>query len=288
MSAGYQLRGAFDQQDYSPTPDELYWLLDNLGLDEPPWIVIESHEAAGRFIQALSVGKRRIDVEVREGRHVELFAFPAVDVLTAHQVILGCLSSGQNWAEIGSRITAEPETLSYDYSRSGLSVQVALFDHVERTKQLGVVTKPSPMINWGALLVAGGDIWPVSGPGQVTVVFEGSTPGQRHGISISSAQPALEFDGQAEVPEVILWPEDDRNEFVVHYDDLTDSLRITNVFLYGDGKAARVQRWVGNSALWVEIVSAQERVYHCNYSSTSPPTFNDLVCRLSLTESASA
>jgi hypothetical protein len=294
MSAGYKVRGVFQQPSFSPTADELYWLLDSLGLDEPQWIVIESHDDDWRGIQATWVGERLITVEFREGADAEMSEFPAVDVLTAHQLILGCMSNPQDWVSVARGIVPELETsafarsaeesirerLSYDYSKSGLSVQVAVLDYVKSAEHLGVAATPPLMINWGALRVTPGDVWAVSGPGRVSVVVERFAPEQRHGISISSARPGLGFDGMTNLPEVVLWPDGGRTEFVVDHDGSVDALRISNVFLYGDGGSAHVARGAENSALSVKVASADERVYHCNYYSTSPPTFDDLVFRV--------
>jgi hypothetical protein len=41
-------------------------------------------------------------------------------------------------------------------------------------------------------------------------------------------------------------------------------------------------RWGDNAGMWIEDLGPQDRIYHCSQGASDPPTFADLVYRVTV------
>jgi hypothetical protein len=286
MTLQYRARGTVKEPHFSPDPDKLYWMLDGLDPADRGYVVFEAVTEPERFIQVLVVGDHVFDVECRESSQTALSALPAVDILVAHQAVLRCLYRPDGWESTLRQAAAEFGSVapgSVDYERTGLSVNVAMLDHTGRKRRAGETVETPPRLRWDGLVVATGDIWrDVPAGCLVEIEVDRQRPELRHGISISSANAALSLDAREAQPEVIIWPTAEDRRFEIRCGSPAGGLRVTNVYEVGGETWSRIERWTKNAGLWVDRVSADERIYHCNHSATSPATFDDLVFSMRL------
>jgi hypothetical protein len=42
------------------------------------------------------------------------------------------------------------------------------------------------------------------------------------------------------------------------------------------------EKWTGNSGMWVEEVSSNERIYHCSHGMAPKPDFDSLVFKVTI------
>src|SRR5690348_2480124 len=110
-------------------------MLDSVADGDGQYIVFEARDESERFVQVLSVGGRRLDVEWRASSAEELHRLPAVDVLAGHQVVLRCLRDARGWDTVrvdATRTTAAAAVEDVDYAATGLSICNALIDRAKR------------------------------------------------------------------------------------------------------------------------------------------------------------
>jgi hypothetical protein len=180
---------------------------------------------------------------------------------------------------------AEPDG-AVDYAQTGLSINVSMLDHTRRGRRLGRAVETPPKLSWGGLTVVTGDIWENADANSViSVEISRWRADIRHGVSISSNERVLRPGGQGDrsgQSEIILWPTEDEQRFEIRCDSSASQIRVTNAYQVGGDNWSRIERWTENAGLWVDSISERRRVYHCNYYSSAPPTFVDLVFTMSV------
>ncbi len=167
-----------------------------------------------------------------------------------------------------------------DYAESGLTIQYALLDRVQRLPNRGM--RPVYIL-WGGRHVTTADVLPVPENGVVRVEILSSKDEVEQGFD-------LKVDGWIQLAQgdrvslVRTWS-DPRYEPVVEYPFLARDgrLHVWNVYKmkYGGGQVVE-EKWTENAGMWVEKVSPTERIYHCSHGMARPPDFDSFLFRVSV------
>jgi hypothetical protein len=89
---------------------------------------------------------------------------------------------------------------------------------------------------------------------------------------------------RSEVPTLRTWF-DEEYEDVVEYDYHSPRglLRTCNVYEMTLGGNVVEDRWGDDAGMWIEECGPRDRIYHCNSGLRTPPTFVDVVYRVTVT-----
>lgn len=284
MSLRYRSVGNVKVQDLGPDPNRLYWILDGMADSAGKFVVFEALDEPERFIQALSLGDRKFDVEWRANSESRIFSISAADILVAQQSVLRCMQRAEGWESVGQDVLSRLDSSVLgadglvDYGQTGLSIANSFLDYSKRMKRLGMRVETPPTLKFGEFVVATGDVW--SGlPDGVSLAIRVDKEGSsfRQGISISSSHPVLSSGDRFNQREVIFWPGSTDLEVLLQVGTPGGDVRVTTVYEVGGENWSRVERWTENSGFWVERLSPKLSRYHSNYFSVYPATFDDTV-----------
>jgi hypothetical protein len=167
-----------------------------------------------------------------------------------------------------------------DYEKSGMSIQQAMVDHVEKNPDKA--SRPEH-INWGGISVKTSDRIRVPMAGVITAEFLSAKGEIKQGFDLKVNGWFALVQGE-HVPVLRTW-RDDRFEDMVRYRYLSHDgfIWVWNVYRmeYAGNKTVD-EKWTGNAGFWVESVSETETIYHCSHGACRPPDFESLVFRVKI------
>jgi|GEM_PF-1704003 len=172
------------------------------------------------------------------------------------------------------------ENSAIDYSKSGMTIQQAMLDHVKRYPQ-----KESRRghIIWAEHAIKTADWWSVPVKGNIVAEILSVKKSIDQGFDFN-VEGHLLLAGGEKVSLLRTWA-DDRYEDIVRYPYYSKSGRICiwNVYkmCYPNGKMIE-EKWTGNAGFWVESVSENERIYHCSHGAAISPDFETLKFMVSI------
>jgi hypothetical protein len=155
-----------------------------------------------------------------------------------------------------------------------------MLDHVKRHPDKSARPR---YILWDGRRVQTSDALSVPSEGVVQAEFIHVDQEVRQGFDLK-VDGAFRLANGDELPVLRTW-KDDRFEDVVEYPFFSRDGRLFawNVYVMSYPSGEKVeQKWTENAGFWVELVSEQERVYHCSHGMANPPDFNALVFRVAV------
>ncbi|WP_327000210.1 hypothetical protein OHA72_34415 [Dactylosporangium sp. NBC_01737] len=278
----------FDDDVLPTASDDLYIVMDSLPESDSFTTTIQSVDVDGRFIQVIARDPAEaLVIRYRQQRADGIGQVAKVDILAAYQAVLECVRQDDvDWRRVfeavdGGRDSAAVEWAqrSVDYEPTGLSVAMAMLDLAKRRQRAGLPgLVPLPM-RWGHHEVITGDtIRGIPAEGRLLLRALTIDRRHRHGVEIRLPEGAV-LEGSEWLPTGgYFWPDAAGEELDLTYRSPRGLLQLSNVYtqVAGNGQE-RVVRWDGYAGMWSERADEVTRVYHCNHSSTVPPTFDDLV-----------
>ena len=167
-----------------------------------------------------------------------------------------------------------------DYSDIGLSILEAFLDAGEAYPGRPPMDVPAA-IRWGGRDVVVTDIMRVPEHGHIRVQALGRAEDVRQAADLDVSPGGIILPNRTVVPSLRTWF-DSRYEDLVEFDYHTPRrlLRTHNVYELRLDNHVREDRWGDYAAMWIEELGACDRIYHCNSGLRNPPTFDDLVFRV--------
>lgn len=168
-----------------------------------------------------------------------------------------------------------------DYSETGMPI-VEAFTAAGDEYGRRPPTDEAAAIRWGDHDIVAGDIMRVPERGRVRLEVISRADDVRQGADLDVSPGALSVAG-SEVPLLRTWF-DPEYEDAVEYDYHTPRglLRTNNVYEMRLGSHVREDKWGDYAAMWVEELGPTDRIYHCNSGLRTPPSFRDLVYRVTV------
>ena len=167
-----------------------------------------------------------------------------------------------------------------DYGDRGLTIREALLDQVKRFPNKA--ERPQHIL-WSGLPIATADIVPILTKGTIRAEFLSWKEGVEQGFDIK-LDGWLQLANGEKVSLLRTWNHskyDPAVEYPFHSN--AGRLWVWNVYKrrLPDGRAVE-EKWTENAGLWVQKLSANERVYHCSHGFAYPPDFESLVFRVTI------
>lgn len=168
-----------------------------------------------------------------------------------------------------------------DYAITGLDISQAKVDQAKRHPDKS--TRPDYII-WGGNRVQTYDWWDVPKSGTIEVEFISALNSIEQGVDIKIDQGGIWLASGEEISVLRTWKDDHYEEIVRYlFHSLSGRLCIWNVYKvrHPNGHAEE-EKWTGNAGFLVEHRGEHERIYRCSPGDASPPNFEALVFRVSV------
>lgn len=170
---------------------------------------------------------------------------------------------------------------SRDYSESGLTIQLAMLDHV---KQFPDKANRPESIRWGNLFVKTSDSMSVPNSGIVRIEFLKSSLAVRQGVDLKIDNGWISISENDRVSLLRTW-HDEEFENVVEYPyfSVNGTIKTWNVYerIYSNSRI-EAEKWTENAGFWVEQNENNVRIYHCSRGIVYPPDFESLLYKLTI------
>lgn len=169
-----------------------------------------------------------------------------------------------------------------DYSGLGLSILEAFLDAGEAYPGRPPVEVPTA-IRWAGRDIVVADMMRVPERGHVRLQALGRADDVRQAADIDVSPGGFILADGSAVPTLRTWF-DSRHEDLAEFEYHTPRrlLRTHNVYELRLGNRIREDQWGDYAAMWIEELGASDRIYHCNSGLRNPPTFDDLVFRVTV------
>jgi hypothetical protein len=169
-----------------------------------------------------------------------------------------------------------------DYSETGLSIVEAFLEASGAYPGRTPLDEPAA-IRWGGHDVIVADIMRVPERGHVRLRALHRAQDIRQGVDLDVSPGRIILVDGTEVPVLRTWFDSEYEDLVEYdYHAPRGLLRTHNVYELRLGNHIREDKWGDYAAMWTEDVGPRDRIYHCNSGLRNPPTFDDLVYRVTV------
>lgn len=167
-----------------------------------------------------------------------------------------------------------------DYAASGIDIQHAM---ITEAKRLGARASLPLRILWNGKEIQTGDRFDVPKRGRVRIEFVSEKTQPRQGIDIEVPKGKITIPDGSTVSHLRTWNDPDLSKTVEYPFQTRDgALWVSNVYQVSRGSVTFAERWTSLAGMIVNIVSKNERVYHCSPGGLKAPDFECLVVKVSI------
>lgn len=171
-----------------------------------------------------------------------------------------------------------------DFADAGVSISRAFVEaRKSYSRELDPAAGPVAII-WERKPVILGDLIPIPTKGVLTIELISRNPNNRQGMDVEIPAGAISLPDGAQVPILRTWFDKGLSDIESYRYETTNGIaRTCNVYETKRGSHISAERWTRNAGMRLVSQEGMSRVYECNHGSSTPPSFTDLVYRLTFT-----